>query len=615
MNRKIVIIEEDISFKYSEDSTFIWWSKSCVEGRNSISITQYVENNSDYYKAKYLEWNAAFLKSKVGDINLEEYFQIEKGISFFWLTSIGQRCNIVEKSQINNAIKLLALEDIISEASVNEVILLSNSKDLIATIQDFCQNGRIKFKKVASTKLSFNFLKHIYLVHLLKSIAYLIYFILIRSINSVKFKAADENTSVIFFDMFLNVKISSLNRNYKSHYWGMLPEMLERLSIPVLWAHFFYRHKAIPNSRIAMRLCERLNNLTSLHHHSIVDSRINFNIVCSAIGDYVKFCFKTLMLREKKKIFLQSDITGFNFYFILQKEFFDSCYGFKALRNFLYFRLIKVYISKISYKKIGFYIQENQPWETILIHLWRKYRHGLIIGVPHSTLRYWDMRYFYHRNAFFEAPSIDLPIPDFIAVNNSVAEKNLLSSNVPNQFIKQVEALRYMHLQYKQTMQRQSFENRTILMCGDFLLETNKKMFSCLFDALKTYHGEISLVFKPHPGTPVPSSYYKNLNINVTEQSLDRLINEVDIVFTSNISSSAVDAYVYGKPLIQFIDLRYFNMSPLRGLYGVNYVSSGSELAFILNKDLIGDEKRQYDYFFSDPSLTKWQSIINTFCS
>ena len=95
-------------------------------------------------------------------------------------------------------------------------------------------------------------------------------------------------------------------------------------------------------------------------------------------------------------------------------------------------------------------------------------------------------------------------------------------------------------------------------------------MFSCLFDALKTYHGEISLVFKPHSGTPFPSSYYKNLNVTVTEQSLHRLINEVDIVFTSNISSSAVDAYVHGKPLIQFIDWRYFNMSPLIGVVGVD---------------------------------------------
>ena len=76
LKRNIVIIEDDISFKYSEDSTLIGWFKSCVEGRNSISITQYVENNSDYYKTKYLKWNAAFLKSKVGDVTLEEYFQI-----------------------------------------------------------------------------------------------------------------------------------------------------------------------------------------------------------------------------------------------------------------------------------------------------------------------------------------------------------------------------------------------------------------------------------------------------------------------------------------------------------------------------------------------------------
>ena len=88
----------------------------------------------------------------------------------------------------------------------------------------------------------------------------------------------------------------------------MLPALLESLSIPVLWAHFFYRHKAIPNAKIATRICDKLNNLTSLHHHAIVDSGITFNIVCSAIADYVKFYFKTLMLREKKKMFIKNTV-------------------------------------------------------------------------------------------------------------------------------------------------------------------------------------------------------------------------------------------------------------------------------------------------------------------
>lgn len=609
MSRKILIVEDDISHEYIVDSTVIWWNKSCANGQNCISITQYVENNSDYFKTKYLEWNAAFLKSKVGDITLEKYYQIEKGISFFWFTSLGQRCNIVEKSQINNAIKLLALEDIIKEFCVDEVVLLSNSNELIATIQDYCQNGGIKFKKLVFKSRKVIYFKINYLSHLIKSIAYLIYFILIRSLKS---KTQQDNASVAFFDMFLNVKISSQNTHYKSHYWGGLPEFLEKRSISVLWSHFFYRHKAIPNTRIANRICEKLNSLFSLHHHSIVDSKITFKIICTALRHYLIFFIKSLTLRDKKKIFYKSDISGFNFYILFRKEFNDSCYGIGALRNFLYLELIEVYVASLSHKKIGFYIQENQPWETMLIYLWRKYNHGLIIGVPHSTVRYWDMRYFYHRNAFFEAPSINLPIPDFIAVNSPIAEKYLLSSNVPSQLIKKVEALRYMHLQYKQTQEIHLFEIRTILICGDFLLETNKKMFTCIYDAVKIYHGQISLVFKPHPGTPVPTSYYKNLNVIVREETLEQLINEVDIVFTSNISSSAVDAYIYGKPLIQYIDMRYFNMSPLRGIDGVNYVSDGSELAYLLNKGLIGHKNQQYDYFYNDPTLNKWQSIINT---
>lgn len=614
MKRKVVVVENDVHIEHSTDSIIILWNKNFDDGKTCISITKYVEDNSDYYKQKYLKWNEAFLKSKIGNITLEEYYQIQKGISFFWLTLVGQRCNIVEKSQINNAIKLLALEEIIHEKEINEIVLISNSRELIAIMHDFCINHKIKFIKKVSKKSYFFFLNQNIIFHFLNSIAYLIYFTVNRSFKSKRYESINEKASIAFFDMFLNVKTSSEKDFNKSHYWGALPVLLENLSIPALWSHFFYKHKSIPNARIAMRTCEKLNNTASIHQHALIDPGFSSNILYSAFSNYIKFFFKSIILRKKKKLFFHNEITSFNFYFIFQREFFGSCYGVNSIKIFLYLELIELYISKLSHKKIGFYIQENQPWETILIYAWRKYNHGLIIGVPHSTLRYWDMRYFYPPKAYHDATLLNLPFPDFIAVNSPIAERNLLLSNVPNQLIKKVEALRYMDLKRENTSALKIFKIKTILICGDFLLETNRKMLSCLHEALELNKGVFILIFKPHPATPVPTSYFKKLDVIIKDEPLNYLLDEVDIVFTSNISSSSVDAFVRGKPLIQYIDFKYFNMSPLRGIDGVRYVSLAPELSCILSKNFHGNIKEKYDYFFTDSNLEKWKLLI-TSCS
>ncbi len=612
MKRKIIVIENDVDIESREDSILISWNKNFDQDNTGISITKYVEDNSDYYKQKYLEWTYAFSKSKIGRTTLEEYYQIERGISFFWFTSIGQRCNIVEKSEINNAIKLLALEEIIYQNKVNEIVLISNSKELIALIHDFCICQKIKFIKKVSKKYFFFNLRDNIFFHFLSSIAYLFYFIFIRSFNFKKNQTIDDNSSIVFFDMFLNVKTSSENYINKTHYWGALPELLENLSIPVLWSHFFYKHKSIPNTRIAMRTCDKLNNIASIHQHRLVDPGFSLNILYSAFSNYIKFFFKSLKLRKKKKLFFKNEITSFNFYFLFEREFFSSCYGVNAIKNFLYFELIELFISKLSHKKVGFFIQENQPWEAILIHKWRKFNHGLIIGVPHSTLRYWDLRYFYPPKVYNELPKINLPFPDFIAVNSPIAERNLLLSKFPSKQIRKVEALRYMDLMHKNSKSLQSFKVKTILICGDFLLETNKKMLSCLYEALELNKGVFHLIFKPHPATPVPSSYFKKLNVIIKDDPLNYLLDEVDIAFTSNISSSSVDAFVLGKPLIQYIDFKYFNMSPLRGIDGVSYISLASELSSILSKDLHANIKEEFDYFFTDSSLEKWKFLITS---
>src|SRR5207249_2567378 len=88
--------------------------------------------------------------------------------------------------------------------------------------------------------------------------------------------------------------------------------------------------------------------------------------------------------------------------------------------------------------------------------------------------------------------------------------------------------------------------------------------------------------FKPHPGYDVDLTPYPRLNARKTFDALDVLLGEFDVVVAANSTSSAVEAFVLGLPVIVMLDGRGFNLSPLRGHVGVTFVASAHDLAATL---------------------------------
>jgi surface carbohydrate biosynthesis protein (TIGR04326 family) len=615
VSKKVIIIESNVNSEVANNELIVLWNRSSMENTNFLSLPLYIEEHSEFYKTKFLQWISALSRSKVKNTDLEAYLKINEGLSFFWLTSLGQRNNIIENSQINNVIKLFALEDILKQNQVNEVELISDKTRLIRTIEIFCLHNNLHFTKISSISNKEKFTSIFYIPKFVTSITYLFYFIQIRWPNFKNSELKQEKSSLIFFDMFLNVNNQTDDYKYfNSHYWSILPEMIQKMCIPVTWAHFFYRHKFVPNVKTAERIIQRLNHISKTQNHVIIDSFLSFKIVYSAFLLYTKIYFKTLSIRNKKNLFKLEHITGFNFYHMLKDDFFASCYGFEAMRTSLYYSLIDSYLSNLSFKKTGFYIQENQPWETILINLWKKHNHGVIIGIPHSTVRYWDLRYYYDPSICDYGVLSYLPFPDFIAVNGPAAKHNLIFNRASIMTLKEVEALRYLHLKSQKVSTGSSNKIEKILMCGDFLSATNKKMINCLEETLMLRKEKISISIKPHPGTPIPLSFYNNLDVTIRTDDLSDLIQEFDLIFTSNISSSAVDVYTTGKFLVQYIDWEYFNMSPLRGINGIPYISNGQEFVSVINKGLFNTGDNKQDFFFLDEKLVKWKELIDLYC-
>ncbi|TQE83109.1 hypothetical protein [Leptospira noguchii] len=92
-----------------------------------------------------------------------------------------------------------------------------------------------------------------------------------------------------------------------------------------------------------------------------------------------------------------------------------------------------------------FYLQENQSWEIALLYF-LKSKNVRAIGVPHATIRYWDLRYFYDQRFYNQDTRCALPLPNQAAINGDGAKLQLLKSGFPSEMIADVETLRYMFL-------------------------------------------------------------------------------------------------------------------------------------------------------------------------
>ena len=102
------------------------------------------------------------------------------------------------------------------------------------------------------------------------------------------------------------------------------------------------------------------------------------------------------------------------------------------------------------------------------------------------------------------------------------------------------------------------------------------------------------------------------LNVGFTNSSLEKLLAEVDIVFSSPTTTGAVDAYCANLPVITALDGASLNLAPLRDKECVFFVSSASDFVGALSIIGLHPRKpiRKEDIFYLDTSLSKCKILI-----
>ena len=296
----------------------------------------------------------------------------------------------------------------------------------------------------------------------------------------------------------------------------------------------------------------------------------------------------------------------------------ESLYGRTALSNLLNFNLFEEALQLLPKQKKGVYLQENQGWQFGLIQAWKAKEHGTLIGVPHSTLSFWDLRFFFNIRSYTGNISKQLPRPDRVAVNGKATRNIYIQGGYPKNELVDVEALRYLYLKSLFENKEQLRNNNStirLLVLGDYLVENTHYQMRILEEAYQSFSTDIKLLVKPHPNCPIISSDYPGLEMEITMESISTLLLKSNIAFTSNVTSAAIDAYCANVPVISVLNPNTLNMSPLMGVEGVEFVSGADELVKAIEKIETGQKNNRIspkDVFWLDPKLPMWKKILHT---
>jgi surface carbohydrate biosynthesis protein (TIGR04326 family) len=616
----IIIWDEEGSPSYEADLKILWCNFNGGDDPSVISISEIVEDDAAGLRSKYLSWLYELGTTEIRGKRIIDILEIRPGFSFWWMTLLAQRTNAFESRYILDVVKLIALEDLTNRFPVLKSIhLVSNNKKLIISLKEFSEVKGYKFRSTSPHRTGRGFSsKPFYrrLPYPLQAFFYLINyfssFYTVRRTNP-KVKNFSDQDQISVIDILVHLDKDSISGgNFKSNYWTAIVPVLESSGIKTNWIHSFYKHESVKTPGLARALLKKFNyHVGERQSHLLLEAGLSIRNTLNTVRDYIIIVIKASQFTGMRSQFRPQN-SAFNFWIFFKEDWNNSFFGTEAMINCLRLNLFEDTFRNIPHQRTGIYIQENQPWEMSLIYSWKVAGHGKLIGVPHTTVRYWDLRYFLDKRSFLSYKN-NFPIPDIVAVNGNVAYKTYIEGGYPPALISKVEALRYLHLLDVIEKPSLKFSNKdalSILVCGDILSATNEKMLDWLNSALPILPYNLIIKVKPHPARSIDPEKYPSLNLKIFNEPLHHLLSEVDVTFTSNITSAAVDAYFSGVPVVSMLDGDSFNISPLRGLNGVSFVTSSSELASALLNSRGKENLQTEPYFYLDRKLPLWRKLL-----
>ena len=602
----LTIWDSDSDCTIQSESILLW--RQFTDQNNeqaTASICQIIEDNCAELRAKILR-----LIFDVGNsvrTNPKTQHNIRVGFDYFWMTQFHSR-PYTQSAQLNNLAKLFALFEILQVNKITKLTVYSNDKSLSKVFASIAKMLHIEFQTARAKNSSQNISAAVRIKKITPRSLLAIAALLRQCKTSIALKQkltrVVEPNSISFFDYWYRFADSvSTDRKFASQYWSRLVEELDHTEVN--WWHNLVDQNKLVELNTAKSLLTDFNQHPR-HIHKIVDARVSFKIVLRSIVDHGHLFIKSMPGKKFAPSFVDQN-TGIDFWPLFKREWLNSYRGYEALVNCLRFNRLESLISTMPHQKLGVYLIENQPWEMAMIHLWRKFKHGKVIGVAHSTIRFWDLRLMSDMRQFKSNSA--MPRPDCIAVNGALAKSSLFESGYPASEIVEVEALMYLHLSAKKAKQK-SNSPKTILVATDYLDSATQAQLRLLEQVVALNPSKYRILLKPHWSQSLKNFKFESEVVS-GKKDLSDFFDQADVLYCSAITSAVIDGVCSGLPVIQCLDPMSFNLSPLRENLAVQTVRTSAELIKALDEiEQLAPEVDPNELFNLDSNLPKWKSVL-----
>jgi surface carbohydrate biosynthesis protein (TIGR04326 family) len=604
----------------SDGLPVLWREGLTSEQSNVVSIPALIETNKDLFREQYLAWVYEFGEKSIQGKQLVEHLKLQPGFSYWWMTLLAEKCNYAKSKQIENAIALMAFDHWAKSHSIKSIVLATNNQPLSECMRLWSKSLGIAFKrqKFAQSQEHFSWARLAYqaVPHTSKAmvwlVQYLIHHLPLRGLGLEEWRQT--NGHLTFFSYSDNWVSTEIKKSqFQSHYWAHLPDMLQHEGRKTNWLHIYVKDELSPSPRQVAETILAFNNKERGERcHVTLDTFLSFSVVFQTLIDWCRLLWIGIYLGSKS--FVKQSHT-LNLWPLFKDDWRRSMFGKEAMESLLNLKLFEASLECLPKQQCGVYLQENQSWEIGLLHAWKEAGHSHLIGTPHSTLRFWDLRYFFDPRTYHKSGSLDLPLPNQVTFNGPVMGHAYKKGGYPVDDLVEVEALRYLHLVDKKSkVSSHTFSKNgsmRVLVLGDYLISNTHRQLYMLEQAVSLIEFNLEIVVKPHPNCPIQPSDYPNIKILITQEPIEKLLTECDVSFTSEVTSAAVDAYCSGIPIVSVLG-NTLNLSPLLGHSEVSFATTPEELAAALKSAKKAPHRlsNQHEFFTLDLELPRWRNLL-----
>lgn len=587
------------------------------------SLFRFVEAHDERLRGKYTAWIHDLGESRIRGRRLVDHLVGSDGLSYWWMTPFVEQ-SPWKSPAILDALRLLAVEDILVREQPGKLLFVSANRNVHRVLRDLCRRLGVTYEweRVPAGVLRRGNIRSIYrsLPHPVRGLVSLV-----RCLGGRW--AFRRSEKVEWFwgsrDLFVCSYFGPVDRaaaeqgTFCSGYWPGLQSLQNRLGRRSNWLQLFLPSTTAATPAAAMKWVRRFNqDKVAQGTHRFLDSYMSWRIVARVLARWCRLVWTSWRLRGIKDAF-RPEGAAVSLWPVMRQNWFATMRGSDAISNLLWITLFDEAIRDLPYQTKGLYLYESQAWERALIHAWRKHGHGQLFAVQHSTVRFWDLRYFPDPRTLRSPGTHPMPRADRLVLNGPAATEACLRAGFPPEEILECEALRfdYLHdLPPRPLRTRDAASAIRVLVLGDYTAARTAELLRLLERAAPTLATPATYTLKPHPLHLVGAVAYPSLHLTVTSDLLETALPGYDVAYCGNLTAAAVDACLAGLQVIVSMDETQLNFSPLRGWPGVQFVSSSEELAQALETAGHGPappvDPRQF--FLLDPDLPRWRFALES---